>query len=414
VQDETAIVAVEAPFAVPLVDQATGEVLDRHLVGTLDLVERAPNGGVVVVDLKTAARKYTDLQVEASLQLSIYSYATAMNGLADEQDLRLRFDVLTKTKTPELHRYWTTRYRAANVRLYRLAAEVLGAIEAGAFPPRVGWHCADCPFRAGAGRGDESNPREQPESSRPRRDRGERAAPPLRECRWCRVRLPTPDSFDGPDDLHPDDVDASHRFLTLRASSRTVPIVWARLMEMRIIPEMRVGRAAHAAHPPGVESAEVALRDRGFRLTAPRHAVLEVVRGIKTHPTAEEVHRLVIRRAPGVSLGTVYRNLRLLVDAGLLGELPGPRARFDANTRVHHHFTCLRCGRIADVEAPVAEPHLRALSKRVETRTGLAITHLRIDFFGRCGECQVQGRARPGRRRSAADVSARATHPSAR
>jgi RecB family exonuclease len=86
VQDETAIVAVEAPFAVPLVDQATGEVLDRHLVGTLDLVERAPNGGVVVVDLKTAARKYTDLQVEASLQLSIYSYATAMNGLADEQE----------------------------------------------------------------------------------------------------------------------------------------------------------------------------------------------------------------------------------------------------------------------------------------------------------------------------------------
>src|SRR3970282_1124462 len=72
------------------------------------------------------------------------------------------------------------------------------------------------------------------------------------------------------------------------------------LLEMRIIPEMRVGRAAHDARPPGVESAEVALRDRGFRLTAPRHAVLEVVRGIKTHPTAEEVHRLVIRRAPGV------------------------------------------------------------------------------------------------------------------
>src|SRR5215510_2510416 len=153
---------------------------------------------------------------------------------------------------------------------------------------------------------------------------------------------------------------ASHRFLTLRASPRTVRIARARLMEMRIIPGMRVGRAAHDAHSPGVDSAEVALRDRGFRLTAPRHAVLEVVRGIKTHPTAEEVHRLVIRRAPGVSLGTVYRNLRLLVEAGLLGELPGPRARFDANTRAHHHFTCLLCGRIADVEAPVAEPHSRA------------------------------------------------------
>jgi Fe2+ or Zn2+ uptake regulation protein len=183
---------------------------------------------------------------------------------------------------------------------------------------------------------------------------------------------------------------------------------------MRIIPEMRDGRAPHDARPPGGESAEVALRDRGFRLTAPRRAVLEVVRSIKTHPTAEEVHRLVIRRAPGVSLGTVYRNLRLLVEARLLGELPGPRARFDANTRAHHHFTCVCCGRIADVEAPVAEPHSRALSKRVEARTGLTITAHRIDFFGRCRECQAQGRARPGKRPSAAGVSARAARPSAR
>jgi Fe2+ or Zn2+ uptake regulation protein len=183
---------------------------------------------------------------------------------------------------------------------------------------------------------------------------------------------------------------------------------------MRIIPEMRVGRAARDARSPGVESAEVALRNRGFRLTAPRHAVLEVVRGIKSHPTAEEVHRLVIRREPRVSLGTVYRNLRLLVEAGLLGELPGPRARFDANTRAHHHFTCLRCGRIADVEAPIVEPESRGVSKRVEARTGLAITHHRIDFFGRCRECQAKGRTRPGRCRPAAEASARARRPSAR
>jgi Fe2+ or Zn2+ uptake regulation protein len=176
---------------------------------------------------------------------------------------------------------------------------------------------------------------------------------------------------------------------------------------MRIIREMRGGRAAREARPPGLERAEVALRDRGFRLTASRHALLEVVRGIKTHATAEEVHRQVIRRALRVSLGTVSRNLRLLVDAGLVGELPGPRARFDANTRAQHHFTCLRCGRIADVEASIAEPHSRALSKRVEARTGLTIMHYRIDFFGRCRQCRAQGRARPGRRRPAAAASAR-------
>jgi hypothetical protein len=100
------------------------------------------------VDLKSATRKDTALQAEASLQLSIYSCAPPLNGLADQKDLRLRFDVLTKTKQPELHRHWTTRDRAANRRLFRLVAEVLHAIEAGVFHPNPGWHCKDCPFRS--------------------------------------------------------------------------------------------------------------------------------------------------------------------------------------------------------------------------------------------------------------------------
>jgi hypothetical protein len=58
------------------------------------------------------------------------------------------FDVLTKTKQPELCRYWTTRDRAAKVRLYRLAAEILQAIEAGVFHPNPGWQCKDCQFRS--------------------------------------------------------------------------------------------------------------------------------------------------------------------------------------------------------------------------------------------------------------------------
>lgn len=55
---------------------------------------------------------------------SVYSYATAMNGLREQEDLRLRFDVLTKTRQPALCRYWTWWDRAANVRLFRLACEV--------------------------------------------------------------------------------------------------------------------------------------------------------------------------------------------------------------------------------------------------------------------------------------------------
>jgi hypothetical protein len=75
-------------------------------------------------------RPLRDLPRGGVVQLSVYSYPTTTNGFADQEDLWVRSDVLTKTKQPELHRHWTTRDRAANVRLFRLASEVLYAIEA--------------------------------------------------------------------------------------------------------------------------------------------------------------------------------------------------------------------------------------------------------------------------------------------
>jgi Fur family peroxide stress response transcriptional regulator len=144
---------------------------------------------------------------------------------------------------------------------------------------------------------------------------------------------------------------------------------------------------------------EAALRKRGLRLTDPRRVVLEVVRGTEAHPTAEAVHGMVRRRLPRVSLGTVYRNLRLLVDEGLVQELPGPHARFDGNTSEHHHFTCLRCGRIVDVEGPLTEPHSRALCTRVAARSGFSVTHHRIEFYGHCAACRRKSPRRSGRRR---------------
>src|SRR5713226_5080679 len=109
---------------------------------------------------------------------------------------------------------------------------------------------------------------------------------------------------------------------------------------MRIIPKNGPSRRS--------EGAETDLRARGLRLTGPRRVVLDVLRSTESHPTAEWVHRVVRRRLPRVSLGTVYRNLRLLVGEGLVAEIQGPHARFDANLEAHHHFTCVRCGRILD------------------------------------------------------------------
>jgi Fe2+ or Zn2+ uptake regulation protein len=127
------------------------------------------------------------------------------------------------------------------------------------------------------------------------------------------------------------------------------------------------GRSGQDAGEARVVDAEADLRERGLRLTGPRHAVLEVVRCAGSHPTAEEFHRLVRRRPPGVSLGTICRNLWLLVGEGLLNQLPGP--------------------------------HARVLSARVAVRTGFSITNHRIELFGRCRECQNQLPGTRGQRR---------------
>jgi len=68
---------------------------------------------------------------------------------------------------------------------------------------------------------------------------------------------------------------------------------------------------------PEKESTRVTLRGGGLRTTGPRRLILEAVRATDAHPSAAWVYQRVRKRLPSVSLATVYRNLRQLVDAGL-------------------------------------------------------------------------------------------------
>jgi Fe2+ or Zn2+ uptake regulation protein len=102
------------------------------------------------------------------------------------------------------------------------------------------------------------------------------------------------------------------------------------------------------------------------------------------HPTAEWVFRQVRRRVPGVSLATVYRNLRQLVQAGLVVERVGAGgSRFDGNLSEHHHFTCLTCRRVFDI----AEPEGRARALRIAAGAGFEVSHHRVELYGRCAAC---------------------------
>lgn len=92
---------------------------------------------------------------------------------------------------------------------------------------------------------------------------------------------------------------------------------------------------------------------------------------------------------PLLSLGTVYRNLEVLVSEGRVNEVPSPvgAARYDGNVEPHHHFNCEGCGRILDVALPVP----RGLGKRLTGELGLEARRIQISFFGLCSNCEPAG-----------------------
>ena len=117
--------------------------------------------------------------------------------------------------------------------------------------------------------------------------------------------------------------------------------------------------------------------------------------GTDTHPTASQIYETLQPELPNLSLGTVYRNLEVLVADGLVDEVPcsGGPSRFDGNPTPHHHFICDECRRIIDVELP--EP--RALARRLEGEHGLRARRVAIDFYGLCPDCEGQSGRGPSK-----------------
>lgn len=121
------------------------------------------------------------------------------------------------------------------------------------------------------------------------------------------------------------------------------------------------------------------------RMTNQRRVILEELRGLKTHPTADEIYSLVKVRVPRISLGTVYRNLEFLSESGEILKLDtlGGVRRYDGFTHPHMHVRCMCCGRVADVEG-CGEFMPRPESAHAE---GFSISSVRVEFDGLCDSC---------------------------
>ena len=131
------------------------------------------------------------------------------------------------------------------------------------------------------------------------------------------------------------------------------------------------------------EAIKRSLGSSGLRCTPQRFAVMAFLMEHNRHPTASEIFKAVNRVDPRSSRATTYKNLRDLVEAGLVREVAveGRAARFDATGMRHHHFICDRCGNVEDVEwCDVPRPAAGSLGKRI-------LREAELIFRGLCAKC---------------------------
>ncbi|MCM1111929.1 MAG: transcriptional repressor [Muribaculum sp.] len=116
-----------------------------------------------------------------------------------------------------------------------------------------------------------------------------------------------------------------------------------------------------------------------------RDMIMAFLMGRKDHPTADTVYVNVRRELPNISLGTVYRNLTFLADAGEIRRLRVGDGvdHFDADTSPHYHFVCTECGSVIDLEMGNIDTIQDIAGAGFDGRIAGHVTY----FYGICGNC---------------------------
>jgi len=120
-------------------------------------------------------------------------------------------------------------------------------------------------------------------------------------------------------------------------------------------------------------------------MTPQRYAILQFLIESRDHPTADDIFQALSPQYPSLSVATVYNNLKLFVDAGLVKELTygDDSSRFDADLSDHYHAICTNCGVIVDFD----HPPVRDVEKAAATRTGFLVQGHRMEVYGLCPTC---------------------------
>ena len=121
-----------------------------------------------------------------------------------------------------------------------------------------------------------------------------------------------------------------------------------------------------------------------LKMTKQRRIILEELCKVKIHPSVDEIYNLVRKRLSHISLGTVYRNLEILSEAGIILKLAitGSQKRFDGNTNPHYHFRCIKCNEICDVDFTF---NVSEIKEKINTIPN--ISGFNLEFYGFCENC---------------------------
>lgn len=137
-----------------------------------------------------------------------------------------------------------------------------------------------------------------------------------------------------------------------------------------------------------LEQALNKLKTMGVRMTPQRHAILSFLLDTMIHPTADEIYKALSPRFPSMSVATVYNNLKVFIEAGLVREMTygDHSSRFDANLSDHYHALCEQCGKLVDF----AYKPLNDLEQAAGEMTGFRVKSHRVEVYGVCSECAMQ------------------------
>lgn len=127
------------------------------------------------------------------------------------------------------------------------------------------------------------------------------------------------------------------------------------------------------------------MREKGLKLTHQRLAIIDIIAGERTHPSAYDVLAKALKKDPRISLSTVYYTLDILKRAGLIKELEftDSENRYEGDISDHVNLVCKGCGRIMDFKAPLPLP-----SEDVQKKTGFKGDSVRFEYYGYCRKCQ--------------------------